>query len=205
MTPEQLLNAKPPECELELSRIEISKDEHDRMRMHVVLEGENWWEEEPRKRGSTEVTLENVGEYSLSLRPGEKGGEILFSESHPLLGDFGAYASVFGQAPMPDPYRFFLEFHRLVRDELGLAREPVSYLNYPGTIGKWFGIVYQRSFGLLTAPLIVAEGAAKLLEAQAADHIVLPEPTRVSPPMGVAFICGKSWAVAEHGFVTINP
>ena len=100
-------------------------------------------------------------------------------EDHPMLLDYGPRASLFGRAPLPDPYRFFLEFHKLVRDEFAIDREPIRYLNYKGRMSEWLSIVYSRSFTAMTGPLVLAEAATKLLDAQVAEYTLIPEPSDI--------------------------
>ena len=116
----------------------------------------------------------------------------------PLLTEYDDWQSIFGQAPLPDPYRFFLEFHRLVRDVAGLPREPVEYLNFRGSMIQWLEVVYSRSYLLLSAPTSVVAGAQALLDAQSVPHIALPEPAGKTSGANPKFVfrCGRSWIVA---------
>ncbi len=116
----------------------------------------------------------------------------------PLLWNFGARSTIFGIAPLPDPYRFFLEFYRVVQRDLKLRRDPTEYLNWRSGMSDWLELVYSRAYNLLTAPTAVVDAAVPLLEAQVADFQVLPlnEPTTLSEPRLLYF--GDSWIVADE-------
>lgn len=117
-----------------------------------------------------------------------------------MLAEGGTWQSIFGQAPLPDPYRFFLEFQRAVRDRLSMSRDPVEYLNLPTSLASWVELVYGRSFLLLTAPLPVVEAALPLLDAQSMPHLPLPaaNPLWAAAPPKIFFCCGRSWVLASE-------
>lgn len=134
--------------------------------------------------------------------------ELNIVADDPLLWELGPYSQIFGQAPLPDPYRFFLEYSRLVRDELKLRRDPVHYLNWRGGLSQWLEIVYSRVYSLMVAPSPLVESAIELLERQVATFEVLPakrfgaapalpeRPSDEGPPF--LLDCGSSWIIASE-------
>jgi hypothetical protein len=126
-------------------------------------------------RGLSELQLSN---------PIGAASSLSVSTTHPLLADVNSWLAIFGQAPLPDPYRFLLEFYQLVQDRLSLAVNPVDYLNFQDSINKWLNVVYSRSYMLLAAPAAVVEGVRPILDAQLAEYIVLAHkpPELKSPP-----------------------
>jgi hypothetical protein len=103
---------------------------------------------------------------------GEGGGArtLAVEISGPLVWDQLTRCSIMGNAPLPDPPRFFLEFSGLLND-LGAVRSASEYLNWRGGFSAWREIVYSRSFLLLTAPHEIGAAATELLENQAAEYI----------------------------------
>ena len=126
--------------------------------------------------------------------------DILYDD--PLLWEYGPYSQIFGQAPLPDPYRFFLEYSQLVRDELKLRRDPVHYLNWRGGLSLWLELVYSRVYSLMVAPSPLIEGAIELLDRQVASYEVLPATPQQTPQHAagdaapVLVGLGDSWVVA---------
>ncbi len=131
------------------------------------------------------------------------GGKAVYlsaSRTHPLLWDYGGYSSIVGNAPLPDPPRFFHEFYQLVRSELGVARDPVRYLNWNTHLSEWLEFVYSRSYQLLSAPAAIAEAATELLDVQAAEYVVLPDPPKedaVPHDSLLALVLDDSWLVCQ--------
>lgn len=156
--------------------------------------------------GSLEITLASGGTETTVLASGvreiqhqsknlSEPRELLTTSAHPLLLDYGPKASLFGRAPLPDPYRFFLEFHKLVRDQFAIEREPLRYLNYKGRMSEWLAVVYSRTYTVLSGPIELAEEATKLLDAQVAEYSLIPDPT---PALDVSlFYLEDFWVVAD--------
>lgn len=169
----------------------------------VIIEGaalEPWWE------GSNEFEIHCCGavESQLKFSPGALLGDLSASGSHPLLWDYGGYSSIFGNAPLPDPPRFFHEFYQLVRSELGVPRDPVRYLNWSDHLSQWLEFVYSRTYQLLSAPAPIAEAACELLDVQAAEYTILPDPVEKQEPgscelLAVSF--GSSWVICRSAVV----
>jgi len=146
--------------------------------------------------GDKSILASGVQEISLTRKRDVVPTALRLSSEHPLLADYGKRASLFGRAPLPDPYRFFLEFHKLVRDQFGIEREPLRYLNYKGRMSEWLAMVYSRTFNLLSGPSALVEAAAELLDAQVAEYTLLPDP---SPELAVSLLeMGKFWIIAER-------
>ena len=193
---EELLSQKPSDMPVSLRGAALQEDGHLRLILHCQLRPE-------AVPAVLTVDVSQPAEYFIHAKgaPAEVT-EILLTDDHPILLDYGPRASIFGQAPLPDPYRFFLEFHKLIRDRLSIPREPIRYLNWPGRMSEWLGIVYGRSYNLLTAPAPVVQGASELLDAQLCEHHVLPEPPTESAPRKV-LVVGDQWVVGSS-FVVVR-
>lgn len=156
------------------------------------------WSEEVSTKIRLRLAFTDVVAAQLHSRTVGLGSPVRHDD--PMLCEIGPWQSIFGQAPLPDPYRFFLEFQRHVRDALGIVRDPAEYLNFRGSMGSWIELVYGRSYLLLTAPAAVIPGAVAMLEAQSVPHIALGEtrgtPAIAAAPAALGFRCGRSWLIA---------
>ncbi|MCB0325473.1 MAG: hypothetical protein KDD69_17945, partial [Bdellovibrionales bacterium] len=115
--------------------------------------------------GPISVELQGVSECEVRLP--EAARAVLSSHrDDPLLWDYGPRSTLFGNAPLPDPPRFFHEFHELVRGQFRLERDPLRYLNWQGNFMEWRDRVVSRTYLLLTAPAPIAEAASQLLDDQ---------------------------------------
>ena len=198
MNSEETFNSKPTDVPLTLAGFSLTGDDAE-----VQFTALAWWlPDSPRQ--AIHVRLGGVQSYSMT-GSGASVAHAAIDRAHSLLVR-GPLTSVFGQAPLPDPYRFFLEFHKAVRERLSLSRDPISYLNWPGTVTKWFGLVYSRSYHLLTAVPDVAQAACELLDAQAAEYIALPEPEPSSskPHPELVLVFDDSWIAAKSVHVSFH-
>ncbi len=162
----------------------------------VELSGRNLTVRVERSGKVQAIIASGLAEYAFRQEAKAQPRHFQLFSDHPLLLDYGPRAGIFGQAPLPDPYRFFLEFHKLVRDIISIPREPIHYLNWPGRMSEWLSIVYNRSYNLLTAPTAVAQGASELLDAQLCEHHILPEPPKIAASLQV-LTTGTEWVIAE--------
>lgn len=186
------LPSKPDDLSVAVHSLRIENDAA-KLKVEVIP----WWQ-----KGDEPVSLQfdlsgirelSIQERSLPIDTTEFG----VTDDDPLLWNFGPQSTIFGIAPLPDPYRFFLEFYRVVQRDLKLRRDPTSYLNWRTGMSDWLELVYSRAYNLLTAPTQVVEAAVPLLEAQVALFQVLPiqENTAQSEPRLLYF--GDSWIVAD--------
>jgi hypothetical protein len=165
--------------------------------LHARFRTNAWWaDSQPAK---LTLSVESVVEMQFSLLPGQLVQSAKIDPHSPLLWDYGPAASIFGNAPLPDPPRFFHEFHELVCGTLGIMRDPIKYLNWQGSFLGWRNIVVSRSFQLLSAGAPLVEAAAPLLDAQAAEYAILPDPpggkASLSQPPSCALMLGDSWVL----------
>lgn len=187
------LPSKPDDLPVGIHSLRIENDSA-KLRVEVVP----WWQ-----KGTEPVALQfdlsgirelAVHETTVPFETTSFG----VADDDPLLWNFGPQSTIFGIAPLPDPYRFFLEFYRVVQRDLKLRRDPTEYLNWRSGMSDWLELVYSRAYNLLTAPTPVVEAAVPLLEAQVALFQVLPiqQPTPQSAPRLLYF--GESWIVADE-------
>jgi hypothetical protein len=156
-----------------------------------------WQAEDAPREAEFILRITSVAEQHIEPQLlAESGLAFQLTADHPLLLDYGPRSSIFGQAPLPDPYRFFLEFHKLVRDTWKIPRDPVKYLNWQGSLSDWLVMVYSRSFNLLSAPVPIAEACRELLDAQVADYILLPDKPQPQLARQVV-ILGHSWWIGN--------
>jgi hypothetical protein len=152
------------------------------------------------------ICFSGVREYSLSFQPGEYLSHIFVSAESALLWDYGPWLAVYGNAPLPDPHRFFSEFYQLVRFELQLSWDPSSYLKWGHGFSEWLGHVYTRSYLMLRAPAPLAEAALPLLDVQAAEYTVLPEPKNEKSAEArarIAVSINRSWIICSSAEVNL--
>ena len=186
------LPTKPDDLSVTIHSLRIEADSA-KLKVEVVP----WWQ-----KGTEPVALhfDLAGVQELAIHESTLPCETVsfgIADEDPLLWNFGPQSTIFGIAPLPDPYRFFLEFYRVVQRDLKLRRDPTEYLNWRSGMSDWLELVYSRAYNLLTAPTPVVEAAVPLLEAQVALFQVLPvqTPTRSSAPRLLYF--GDSWIVAD--------
>jgi hypothetical protein len=192
----QYLAVKP---EADIVRV-ISQELISEKSLAITLGGLNWDADsaiKPRMNdGQLRFLLEGVRENTLSV--GNQSSEIELSFEHPILWDYGPTASIFGNAPLPDPPKFYFDFHDLVSFRLGVPRDPNTYLNFTNSLDEWLAFVYSRTFQLLRAPKVIASKAGQLLENQAADFTLLPDDLEEDKALAV-LVLGDSWVVFESG------
>ena len=152
------------------------------------------------------ITLSGVRESRVVL-PLPERVEISLQANHPLLWEYGPKSSIFGNAALPDPPRFFLDYYQAVTAQLQVPRDPAEYLNWQESLTEWLGFVYSRSYCLLSAPDPVVAVAKSLLDAQAAEYIALPDPPSTDGQENSGLhvvVIGTSWIVCEKSTVSLQ-
>lgn len=191
----ELLSDKPAETAITFSELEWSREGS----LVLRFETSPWWGTSSYSGFS--LCLEDVCENSLKMCPGDAVSQILLESDSSLLWDYGSTSTIFGNAPLPDPPRFFFEFFQLVKYRLGVPRDPAGYLNWKENFSEWLGFVYSRSYCLLSAPNPIVEGAIELLDVQAAEYAVLPNPIDTVQSNSVeelsVFRLDDSWVIAK--------
>ncbi len=123
--------------------------------LEINLKSSNAADDAPERAGELRTICCSGVRESRFVLPSKEPALISISSEEPLLWDYRAWKSIFGNAPLPDPPRFLFEYQRLLRDHFKLDRDPLCYLNFRDRIAEWREFVYQRSFHLLTAPTLV--------------------------------------------------
>lgn len=141
------------------------------------------------------LEFEAVRDYKIQPDPGEDRTVRAVTDG-PLVWDYRSRCSIMGNAPLPDPPRFFVEFSGLLHD-LGVDRPASCYLNWRGSFAGWREVAYSRASLLLSAPHEIAAPAAELLDHQAADYMLLNDPLPEGGDRVFAAAFGRSWIIAE--------
>lgn len=171
--------------------------------VRLVLRTNRWWADTPTAElQRTIVLLTGVKETSIDLAQGCAVGRIQLLVRSPLLWDYGRFSNIYGNAPLPDPPKFFFDFFQLVKYKLGSPRDPAHYLNWKSTFSEWLDFVYSRTYCLLRAPAPIAEACTELLDVQAADYYLLPdaESENHQSPLIVVEL-DRGWLVCEQAVI----
>ncbi len=191
MDAEEFFKQRPEDTECILSGIELGAGEAGNFR----FETKPWWKS--GENAEFLITMAKITEFSLHEGIGSVVQSLGSSQESPLFWNYQPQGSIFGHAPLPDPPRFFHEFHELILGTLGIKRDPITYLNWQKNFLGWRNIVLSRTYQLLHAPWQVVEASTELLDAQVADYHALPDrdvelPTEV-PEIALEF--GNSWVL----------
>ncbi len=195
MEVKEFLRSRPEEHVCHLQQFGLEADGKFRASFTTVC----WWDT-PAERNYT-LSLDRVQEYLLVDPPDKDIVVLSCGFDSPLLLNYQPTSSIFGQAPLPDPPRFFHEFYELIQGTLGIKRDPITYLNWQDSFLGWRNMVLSRTYRMLNGPAQVVDGASELLERQVADHIVLPDhvdedaPSVVVPEVALEF--GNSWVLGS--------
>lgn len=167
-----------------------------------------WWQAGPdTAEKEIEIVLKGVRETGLVLGVEQDGNTLEVLQESPLLWDYGSTSTIYGNAPLPDPPRFFFEFCQLVKFSLGIDRDPVAYLNWKNDFSEWLEFVFSRSYCLLSAPDPVVEATRSLLDVQAAEYAVLSDPAKERVLEDVSSLkvvkIGPSWIICSEASVSL--
>ena len=160
-----------------------------------------------RQAENGRLVVECVGVVESNLRVGWRQSEVedlTTSADDPLLWHYGPHASIYGNAPLADPGRFFLGFADLVQQRLRTGRDVAHYFDY-APFADWAHRVTQHSsFHLLTAPEPVIESCRTLLDEQQASYTVLRQSHRSGLPLQLVTI-GESNVICQSARVLATP
>ncbi|MCC6932278.1 MAG: hypothetical protein IT292_03370 [Deltaproteobacteria bacterium] len=144
----------------------------------LSLTVENWWGEKNLDfKGETVkmlCALSSYREFSSYWSPLENELlELTVSDDHNMIADYLTTYSLYGNAPLPDPYRFYWDFSVMLRDEFGSLRNPDFYLAVDATLKGWMSNCYNRAFFLGRVPEIMLARTQELLDVQACEYQAL--------------------------------
>ena len=146
---------------------------------------------------SIEIVCSGVQDFAIDPVP----GKLQSDRTGVRLAAYGPQATIFGNAPLPDPPRFFFDFYRGVK-ALGYTSDPTLLLNGGPDLQQWLSFVYSRTYRLLSGPVAVVELAKELLEAQAVASMVLPDEPVAAPAESLQAVeIGKSWVVCADASI----
>jgi len=154
------------------------------------------------------ISIANVVELSLTefaaqVRTGAGARQsvednLSITKNAPLLWNYGSWSSIMATSSMPFPHQFFFGFHHLVSTQLGVDRDPSRYLNWRRDLNEWVSFVSGRAYLLLSAPDPIVAEATKLLDGQAVEYAVLPDPKPAVTTSEFQLISfGRSWLVGS--------
>jgi hypothetical protein len=121
----------------------------------------------------------------------------------PRLWAYGEHASIYGNAPLPGPDRFFARFADLVEHGLRMGVGTSTYLGTDAE--EWRRRVTGAApYLLLTAPVRVVEACLPYLDEQQAEYSVVRSAGRPSAALQLVVI-GESWIICRDATVAAEP
>ena len=161
-----------------------------------------WWNNAARRAGkSGELTITCRGVCGGEIRLGWRAGDVedlTVRADDARLWQFGTHGTVFGNAPMPDPRRFLVEFSDVLWARLASgSADAIEYLG-AGSLAEWEARAGgHANYALLKGPLPLLEAVAPLLDAQGVEYRVVAGPARDTGTRVVVDI-GESWLVCAE-------
>lgn len=146
-----------------------------------------------------QIKAAGVEELRLDTSKREEGlHEITLDCRDPILRDFGPWASLFIDQPVPNPAEFFLEFYAGLRDACA-RREPLDYLCF-SDLEHWLEEQQLGAFPLVTGPADVVDLAQRLLDEQGVSYRLSPGSPR---PRQRLFILQleETWAICRRAWL----
>jgi hypothetical protein len=153
-------------------------------------------------RVENRVEIGQIVEWSIQgVWPPAESSVVELSNDDPLLLEYGPWSAIYCHSPLPDPHRFFLEFSRLVNEEMDIPRPATHYLNMPEGWRGWLPLVYSRSYLLTRGPVDLMTRAVDLLERQAVEHMVLDDSEQAERVKARSVLrIDASWFVSTEQF-----
>lgn len=185
---ESFLAAHPLDVDVQL----VSWHADDEGVLRAELEGFPWWlprgEDAP---GEVRFRIEMRGVRSsnvqLCWRPTDIE-DLGVVRDDPLLWAYGTHATIFGNSPVPDPARLFLEYWDLVHERLH-ARSAADLRSSFVPFTRWAARVGEnRMYHLLEGPLPLMEACRPLLDAQGVQYVLITGPERRTDHLRVVWI-----------------
>lgn len=199
----EFLASFPPRADMRLVSWQTAGEDQ----LSCVIESLPWWKPTSEWSGPdqrftlrfTDVQRSNVilGYHTAEVR------DLRIQEASPYLWPYGIWGSIFGNAPLPDPRRFLVEFTDLFHHELHAAGallfpfEPVPFAAWADRVGS------NASYQLMDGPLPLLEAVRPLLEAQGLDYTLLHGPERTTDHLQHVWV-EESWVVCAEVTVEIE-
>lgn len=174
--------------------------------LYGELDTNPWWRPDgERGAGDVRVRIVMRGVRASNIALGWRQSEVeelVVLTDDPRLWVYGTHATIFGNSPLPDPKRLFLEYWDLVHVTLHAeAAADIGDKFVPFT--TWAARVSgNRSYELLDGPLPLMEACRPLLDAQGVDYVVLKGPERQPDDLRVVWI-GESWVVCDEATIDL--
>jgi hypothetical protein len=200
----QFLAAHPPDTDLKLA----SWQSDGEAQVRCVLRASPWWLD-PARRGGVDglLAIECRGVVESELRIGWRQSEVEELEvldDHPLLWAHGEHASIYGNAPLPDPDRFFVQLADVLEQSTSGSRPVTPLLG--ATVVDWRRRVTTNGpFLLLTAPARVVDACLPFLDAQQAGYSVVRYARAETTGALKLVVIGESWLVCREASVEVEP
>jgi len=196
----------PPEGEMNL--VSWHSPATDVATLVLAPEIEWWAEDRPtdaKKRLA--IHFRGIRESQVRFGPRNRYGfleaeDLEVRADDPLLWAHGPWATIFGNAPLPDPARFFVEFCDMLSRELWTGRDPSWYFRGQ-SFQEWRKLVgSSTTYRLLDGPVKVMEACMPLLRAQGADSRLLRSSNREAQGLHVVTL-RESWVVCAESTAEI--
>jgi hypothetical protein len=196
----EFLTVHPPDTDLRVVAWESDGAAHVR----CVLRTSPWWMEparRPDEDGTLTIDCREV--LQAGLHVGQRQAEVEDLEvllDAPRLWAYGEHASIYGNAPLPDPDRFFARFADLVEHGLRMGVGTSTYLGTDAE--EWRRRVTGAApYLLLTAPVQVVEACRPYLDEQPAEYSVIRSARRPSAAALQLVVVGESWIICREATV----
>lgn len=200
----EFLAAHPPDTDLRVVSWESDGSSHVR----CVLRASPWWVEPARRAdGDGTLAIDCREVLEAGLHAGGRQAEVEDLEvllDAPRLWAYGEHASIYGDAPLPDPDRFFVRFADLVEHGLRTGHGTGAYLGTDAE--EW----RRRVTGampclLLTAPAPLVEACLPYLDEQQAEYSLVRLARRASAAAPRLVVVGESWIICHEATVAVEP
>ena len=176
--------------------------------VRCVLRTSPWWvDRSKRGQDNGQLVIRCTGVAESEIRLGWRASEVEDLEvvnEDPLLWPYGQHATIYGNAPLPDPDLFFLEFTDLVEYHLLVNRNATSYLGGV-SFSEWRRRVTEHTtYHLIEGPAPLMVKCKSLLDQQYAVYNLVLGPERPARPMRLVWI-GESLIICEGATVEATP
>jgi hypothetical protein len=197
---ESFLAAHPVDTDLRLVNWAFSAPDT----LTCALEANPWWLA-PSERSVPDqrivITMGQVRSSNIALgwRPSDIEDLTILADD-PHLWAHGTHGTIYGNSPVPDPARFFLDFWDLVHFELHAADAVDSPFKVTSFADWAKRVTSYNTYQLLSGPLPVLTAASRLLEAQSVEYRLVAGPERSTTDLRVVWV-GESWIVCGDAHV----
>lgn len=184
----------------------LSWQAEDDYSCELKLAANPWWRPSTERAVTdVEFTIRCTGVRSTHITSSDwtiEDEDLLVLQDAPEVWACGTHATVFGNAPLRDPARFFVEWWDRVHE---LHAEDVAELHenfVPFT--AWAERVSQHeSYTLLRGPQRLLEEALPLLDAQGVHYALVSGPERPTTELQLV-VFGPSWLVCQSATIDVR-